>query len=224
MANDLSRYDFFDDENKFSSLDQPNILSYLNGLGFNATKTTLGRYTQLGLMLQPVNKRRRVSGQGRTFYNPISVIEYMTAFLLFKGSWKRIDSKEIRIPRLTADDVFFGRLLYLSGDKHIFDKYELHHDIYGFDVSEYVQGTLLQDKYREFGFADENFTTCLKDMNETNMTNDILAQYIAKFEISGQNEAEFKNSYASYNKIIYKTTFEALFEQYFEDILFGRVR
>lgn len=89
------------------------LLDILKANGFETTKASLSRYMQDGLVLRPKQKSTRREKEERAYFNPISIIEVMTAILLFRGDYLEYKSSA-RIARLTDKDLFLGRLIYYT--------------------------------------------------------------------------------------------------------------
>lgn len=220
---DFRLKELMEDEERYGYLDQPGILAYLNKLGFSATKTTLSRYSQLGLMMLPENKRKRSEGQGRTFYNPLAVIEYMAAFLLFKGSWKVIESKDLRVPRFTADDLFFGRLLYFRDNNFPEEVKEIGYEKYRIDISSNKQVVVSENCFRDKCSQMGEGIIQMSDIKKLDLIDFSLSHYIKRYNIDGVESIKFGEAYSVYNHLIYKMTFNSLFEQHKKEILNGHV-
>lgn len=207
------------DEDRYVHLDRPGILEYLNKLGYSATRSTLSRYYQLGLMMLPENRKSRAGVKGRTFYHPLSVIEYMAAYLLFKGSWQEIGSKDLRIPRLTADDVFFGRLLYYRCREFPSGLAGLGFDKYRFDISVNKEFIASEQCLAETCCTMGDGIILMSDIQNLDLIDPSLSRYIKKYDMGEEASTKFGMAYSVYTRLIYQTTFNALFEQHIEEIL-----
>ena len=118
---------------------QQEIIGLLRRIGYNVTKTTILRYMQNGYLLQP-KRREFVLDDSRIYYDPLVILEIMTATLLFKGNFLNPNSVK-RISRFVDEDVFVARLLFYK------DLYEKQ-DVYNIDL---------------FSRNFAEFTTCIKD-------------------------------------------------------------
>lgn len=88
----------------------PNVLlAILKKNGYETTKASIARYMQDGLVMRPLQRKKRIDNEERAYYHPLVIIEIMTAILLFRGDFLEYGSRR-RIARLTARDLFYGRL------------------------------------------------------------------------------------------------------------------
>ena len=86
------------------------ISAFLTERGFTVGSNKPSDYLSRGLMLQGM---RNIDNGGtkayKVYYNPIVLVEFMSASLLKKGNWLNQDSRQTHT-KLTDQDVFCGRL------------------------------------------------------------------------------------------------------------------
>ena len=70
--------------------------------------SSLTRYNQAGLQLLPRKSSRYINGN-RTFYHPLSIVEFLTADYLNKGKLLPQKAKN-NLAQLQSEDIFFGRI------------------------------------------------------------------------------------------------------------------
>ena len=181
---------------QFSYYSQPVVIQSLKDIGIDLTKATILRFVQNGYTFAP--QRRVVDlGDGRIFYNPLSIIEIATASLLFKGDFL-LPNSEARITRFTGEDLFVARLLFYSNYHHKFSDFCI--DFYNTYSKCYIQD------------SDS-------DRDTFKMTKDNIGYYI---ELYNKNRLEkFDNDeklLAIYNNFLsytYEKTFFHLYEKYY---------
>ena len=172
------------------------LLDILKTNGFETTKASLSRYMQDGLVLRPKQKPIRREKEERAYFNPICIIEVMTAILLFRGDYLEYKSAA-RIARLTDKDLFLGRLSYYTRNfPSSFNVYLYHTSIEKHEIPE--EGFL--EKLDMDRFAMEQY----------------LHFYRKKcFDIYGvESMHPLAESYASFVGEIYTKTFNYLLDRY----------
>ena len=91
-------------------------------IGIHADKPTITRYQKIGLIhpAQYINKRNN-NKEARVYYNPLAVVEFATAALLFRGDWLSRKSKN-RIGRCTDTEIRYGRALFYGRNSRLLPK------------------------------------------------------------------------------------------------------
>ena len=101
----------------FNGVDPQTFLDYVGDAA--KAPSSLTRYNQAGLQLLPRKSKRYIDGK-RTFYHPLSIVEFLTADYLNKGRLCLHKGKNSPT-QLQNEDIFFGRIgayaLALSGKK-----------------------------------------------------------------------------------------------------------
>lgn len=177
----------------------PNVLlAILKKNGYETTKASIARYMQDGLVMRPLQRKKRKDNEERAYYHPLVIIEIMTAILLFRGDFLEYRSRR-RIARLTDRDVFLGRLnCYL----HLFYN---HYDI---DTNEFYTSI---DRYM---FNDFNEPQKLY-MNQYN-----ISVYFRHFDsffdelLKSQKYAGLVEAYKAFASNIYIATFNHLYQKH----------
>ena len=180
---------------EFSYYSQPVVIESLKYIGIDLTKATILRFVQNGYTFAP--KRREVErGDGRIFYNPLSIIEIATASLLFKGDFLSPNS-EARITRFTGEDLFVARLLFYSKYHDKFDNYFIL--FYNTYSNCYVQDSdsdrdTLKMSIAEIGYYIEHYNK----------------NRLIKFD----NDKKLLDVYNNFLSYTYEKTFFHLYEKY----------
>lgn len=182
-------------------LSQERLLAFLKQEGYDLTRSTILRYVQLGFLMNPKKKAKRITKDGnRIYYNRLAIIEAMTAYLLFKGSWLT-PSSNARIARLTEADVYLGRLFYYTNNLPVLTQ---------FDVDEY---TMTANKLAN-PLTDNNLPMNLSIIQK--YTN---ASFDAHIKLYDGANATFANAYQQYISTIYSTTYNFLLNKYRDKLL-----
>lgn len=176
----------------------PNVLlAILKKNGFETTKASIARYMQDGLVMRPLQRKKRIDNKERAYYHPLVIIEIMTAILLFRGDFLEYRSRR-RIARLTDRDVFWGRLncyLYLFS----------HHNIY------------INDFYTSI---DRCMFDYFNEPQKLYMNKDNIYSYLMYFEekfdksLNLNEHKDLGMVYKSFSSYIYIETFNHLFQKY----------
>ena len=93
-------------DSSFQGIDPETFLAYVGDAA--KAPSSLTRYNQAGLELLPRKSYRYIDGK-RTFYHPLSVIEFLTADFLNKGKLNPEKPKN-NLTQLQNEDVFFARV------------------------------------------------------------------------------------------------------------------
>lgn len=91
----------------FYGVDPQTFLSYVGETAKAFTSIT--RYNRAGLQLLPRKSSKYIDGK-RTFYHPLSIIEFLTADYLNKGKLCTQKQAKNNITQLQNEDIFFGRI------------------------------------------------------------------------------------------------------------------
>lgn len=199
-----------DDSDRHGYLNQSIVLEILNKNGFPATIKTLTKYANLGLMMLPKAKRfRKSNNNSRTYYCPLSIIEFMTAYLLARGDYKELKSSK-RIAHFTMQEIFAGRTEFFYKKSAILSECGYIPENGAFNYQSY-----------EFLWPNQNSKKPDKTSNRIYMKeidyNHIVAleNYLAGFYES----EELGRATAKYNALLYEETFQALYHRYIKEIL-----
>ena len=150
-------------------------------------------------------------------YHPFSILEYLTAFHLLRGSWlgdykKASNEKQFRLAQATNQDIFIGRLAFLRNGyaQKIYQACQ-HYKLYPF-------GGYYFDTRKYFGYIepDNGFYAlpCNFD-NDLFPCYDHAAQMLEKQFLSKENV----EAYIAYCEMIYRCTFKYFYYKYIEDIV-----
>lgn len=194
-----------DDYDRFGYLNQSVVLKFLNDHGYPATTKTLAKYSNLGLMMLPKGiKFRETNQSARTYYCPLSIIEFMTAYILNRGEYKALRSPK-KIAHFTPQELLAGRIAFfcskpdiLQGRSHIIESGLCNFHSYDFIFPEQ--------------FMDESHKASIKfHMKEIDCECvSLLKRYLTDFY---QSE-ELAISTMNYIGLLYSETFQALHDRY----------
>lgn len=180
----------------------PNVLlAILKQNGYDTTKASIARYMQDGLVMRPLQRRKRKENVERAYYNPLVIIEIMTAILLFRGDFLEYKSRR-RIARLTDRDLFLGRLnCYLHLFKHspmdiddFYIKY-FYTSIDRYMLNNFYEPKLYMDKYHI-----SEYLKCFEAFFDSSLD-------LRHFD-------ELSRAYKSFASCIYIETFDFLFQKH----------
>lgn len=198
-------------ESFYGDLSQTTVMNFLKGNGYSVTKTTLTRYIQAGLVLAPMKKSFRGSNRdaSRVFYHPASIVEFMTAYLMFKGDWRVINS-DVRIPRFTIEDIFLAHISFVSNNQDI-AKYE---DGLEFDI--YFDGYLPDSPYIELKSEDSKYAKA-RHVVSPSAVDVFLNHHLKKLSIES-NAEDFGKSYINFLYCIYSEIFVYLLKHHIKEL------
>lgn len=90
----------------FKGIDPETFLNYVGDTA--KAPSSLTRYNQAGVQLLPRRSLTFVDGK-RTFYHPLSLVEFLTADYLNKGKLAAKKTKR-NLTQLQNEDIFFARI------------------------------------------------------------------------------------------------------------------
>ena len=183
----------------YANFDQAALIKFLEKCGYKLNRTTIFNYTRYGYITAPIKQPNASMGGRRICYHPFTVIEILTALLLFKGDFLEQDSK-FRIPRFNGSDIFLARLNMYKQSPELLSESDLF--IHTTDATEYFEN--IHIKMDELGI----------DSFQRQMQKTLLSPLLNQ-----QNEGKVKDSYLAFITDVYSLTFKFMVDKYLSKLI-----
>ena len=198
----------------FNGLSIEELSRFLLGKGFTVGSNKPSEYVSRGLMLQGM---RNIDNGGsksfKIYYNPLVLIEYMTASLLKKGNWLELDPCQT-YTKFTDLDVLVGRVGFYN-DMLKYENRKLN--TYFFDKANTVTNLQLRHFYTDISYWYHNTKQAAlfyMDAEHLSRVQRALALWLCK----RYRYEEAANSYMQWAKWQYFLTFKHVFDMISNEI------
>ena len=197
----------------FNGLSIEELSRFLLGKGFTVGSNKPSEYVSRGLMLQGM---RNIDNGGsksfKIYYNPLVLIEYMTASLLKKGNWLELDPRQA-YTKFTDLDVLVGRVGFYNerlklGNENLYMFY--------FGKADTVTNLPLRHFYTDVSYWYNTKQDALFYMDEEHCS--IALRELASWQYKRYRSEEAVNSYMEWAKWQYYLTFNHVFNMFSAEI------
>ena len=175
---------------KFKGISKEEVSAYLLDKGYTVGSNKIPEYIKEGLMMQGLRSINPDSKSYPIYYTPAVLLEFMTASLLHKGNWLMLTRREDHT-KLTYRDIYWGRRWFFT---NVLQNKAEYHKLFN-EI----------DKLTEISVS----SICLNTL-----------EVIPRYNLHIYDTFDAEKAYADWTYWQYKLTFESLYNQHIEEILF----